>query len=119
MTKALSDANRTRAVMALADGELCVCQLIELLQLAPSTVSKHLSVLCQAGLVQARKEGRWMYYRLPGATGPTGSGGALDWMRAQLAKDPTVREDARKLKRIRSIPREDLCHHYSAERNVS
>jgi DNA-binding transcriptional ArsR family regulator len=46
-------------------GELCVCQIIELLGLVPSTVSKHMSILKQAGLVENRKEARWMYYRLP------------------------------------------------------
>jgi DNA-binding transcriptional ArsR family regulator len=66
ITKALSDENRLRMLMALRDGELCVCQLTELMGLAMSTVSKHLSILYQAGLVDARKEGRWMYYSLPG-----------------------------------------------------
>jgi DNA-binding transcriptional ArsR family regulator len=60
---ALSDPNRVRALMALRNGELCVCQLIELLQLAPSTVSKHMSILKQAGLVASRKDSRWVYYR--------------------------------------------------------
>jgi len=63
--KALADPNRVRALAALRDGELCVCQLIELLGLAPSTVSKHMSVLKQVGLVESRKEERWMYYQLP------------------------------------------------------
>ena len=63
--KALSDPNRVRALMALRNQELCVCRLIELLQLAPSTVSKHLTLLRQAGLIEGRKEGRWMHYRLP------------------------------------------------------
>jgi ArsR family transcriptional regulator len=51
--------------MALRSGELCVCQLIKLLKLAPSTVSKHMSILKQAGLVESRKDSRWVYYRLP------------------------------------------------------
>src|ERR1035437_4814751 len=65
ITKALSDENRLRMLMALRDGELCVCQLTELMGLAMSTVSKHLSILYQAGLVAARKDARWMYYSLP------------------------------------------------------
>lgn len=64
ITKALSDSHRVRALVALRNGELCVCQIIELLELAPSTVSKHMSVLKQAGIVDSRKEGRWIYYRL-------------------------------------------------------
>ena len=66
VAKALADDNRTRALMCLRDGELCVCQIIELLQLAPSTVSKHLDILHRAGLIESRKEGRWIYYRLAG-----------------------------------------------------
>ncbi|MGA9236606.1 MAG: metalloregulator ArsR/SmtB family transcription factor, partial [Desulfobacterales bacterium] len=65
-TKALADATRIRILGALQGRELCVCQLIELLGLAPSTVSKHLSILRNARLIDSRKEGRWMYYRLSG-----------------------------------------------------
>ena len=61
--KALADENRVRVLLALGAGELCVCQIVELLGLAPSTVSKHLSILKQARLVESRKEGRWMFYR--------------------------------------------------------
>ena len=62
--KALADENRVRILMALGPGELCVCQIVELLGLAPSTVSKHMAILKQARLVDSRKEGRWMFYRL-------------------------------------------------------
>ena len=61
---ALSDENRVRMLLALRHGELCVCQLIELMGLSPSTVSKHLSILRDAGLLDSRKEGRWVYYRM-------------------------------------------------------
>lgn len=64
VVRALGDENRVRALMALRAGELCVCQIIELLGLAPSTVSKHMSILKQARLVEATKKGRWVYYRL-------------------------------------------------------
>jgi ArsR family transcriptional regulator len=64
ITKALSDPHRVRALLALRKGELCVCQIIELLGLAPSTISKHMSILKQAGLVDSRKDSRWVYYRL-------------------------------------------------------
>lgn len=65
VTKALSDKHRVRALLALRYGELCVCQITEFLKLAPSTVSKHMSILKQAGLVISRKQERWVYYRLP------------------------------------------------------
>jgi len=48
IAKALSDENRVRTLMFLAEGELCVCQIIEMLCLAPSTVSKHMNILYQA-----------------------------------------------------------------------
>jgi DNA-binding transcriptional ArsR family regulator len=58
ITKALSDEARVRALLAVKDGELCLCQIIHLLRLAPSTVSKHMSILVQAGLLECRKERR-------------------------------------------------------------
>ena len=63
---ALSDPTRLRLLLALRGGELCACQLIGLVGLAPSTVSKHLALLRAAGLVAARKDGRWVHYRLAG-----------------------------------------------------
>ncbi|MEY4385928.1 MAG: hypothetical protein RLY20_1211 [Verrucomicrobiota bacterium] len=65
ITKARSDPGRVRILLALRKGELCVCQITELFGLAPSTVSKHLSILTQAGLTLSRKDERWVYYRLP------------------------------------------------------
>ena len=64
IAKALSDANRIRALLALGDGELCACRIIDLLGIAPSTVSAHMAVLQRAGLVEVRKDGRWRHYRL-------------------------------------------------------
>ena len=55
VTKALSDLQRVRILMLLRGGELCVCQIVEVLALAPSTISKHLSLLSAAGLVDWRK----------------------------------------------------------------
>ena len=72
MTKALADEKRVRVLLALQGGELCVCQITELFGLAASTISKHLSILYQAGLVNSRKDGRWIYYSLAakGASAP-------------------------------------------------
>ena len=65
LTKAMADENRVRILMALRTvDELCVCHINELLGLAPSTVSKHLFLLRNSRLLTARKEGRWIYYRL-------------------------------------------------------
>ena len=64
ITKALSDETRIRIMKLLEDGELCVCQLMEVLGMGQSTVSKHLGILKMAGMIEARKEGTWSYYRL-------------------------------------------------------
>ena len=73
ITKALSDPNRVRILLALRRGELCVCQITELFGFAPSTVSKHLSILHHAGLILSRKTERWVYYRLPTSPRPSPS----------------------------------------------
>jgi ArsR family transcriptional regulator len=65
---ALSDATRLAALDMLRDGEKCVCELQDQLDVAQSRLSFHLKVLKDAGLVEDRKEGRWSYYQIvPGA----------------------------------------------------
>ena len=65
---ALSDATRLAALDMLRDGEKCVCELQDQIDIAQSRLSFHLKVLKDAGLVQDRKEGRWSYYSIvPGA----------------------------------------------------
>jgi DNA-binding transcriptional ArsR family regulator len=62
--KALSDINRLKIVQLLKEGELCACELTFVLSNSQSTVSHHLSVLKNAGLIKERKEGKWSYFRL-------------------------------------------------------
>ena len=62
--KALSDPGRIKIMKILEDGELCVCEIQPLLGLAQPTVSKHLKLLEEAGLIEFRKEGSWIIYRL-------------------------------------------------------
>ena len=109
ITKALADENRLRALMMLRGQELCACQVIEILGLAPSTVSKHMTILRQAGLVQARKEGRWMYFCLPqrGAAKPVKE--ALSFIKANLAGSVQTLRDDKKLQKVLSVDRESLC----------
>ena len=109
ITKALSDENRIRVLLALRKGELCVCQITELFGLAPSTISKHLSILFQAGLVASRKDGRWMFYELPGKEAPVVVRQALDWIAKALANDPHVLHDDKQLKRILKQDPAELC----------
>ena len=100
IAKALADPQRMRILQLLRPGERCVCQIVAVLALAPSTVSKHLSLLDAAGLVVSRKAGRWIYYRLPERTGPASVQSLLDWLDGALRKDSTVAADARQLKSI-------------------
>ncbi len=109
ITKALADENRLRMLMALRGGEQCVCRITELMGLAMSTVSKHLSILYQAGLVNARKEGRWMYYSLPGRGAPTAARQAVAWVRRSLAESAGIVEDARRLKKVLAMDLAELC----------
>jgi len=111
--KALSDENRVRMLMALSGGELCVCQITELVGLSPSTVSKHMSILRQAGLVEGRKAGRWVYYRQPDRDASDPVGGTLNWVRGLLAEDPRILADAKHLKEVLRLDPEKLCRQQS------
>lgn len=62
--KALSDPNRVRVLKLLERGELCVCEIQKLLGLAQSTVSKHMKLLEDAGLVKRQRQGTWILYSL-------------------------------------------------------
>ena len=109
ITKALVDENRVRTLLALRKGELCVCQITELFGLAPSTVSKHLSILFQAGLVESRKDGRWIYYKLPDKDAPVVVREAIDWVEKALDDNPRVAEDNQKLKKVLKQDPAELC----------
>ncbi len=109
VTKALADENRVRILLALQGRELCVCQLIDLLQLAPSTVSKHLSILRQARFVTCRKEGRWMYYRLDEEPLFKAAARALKWVVESVKNEPLILDDKARLHNILSQPPEFLC----------
>ena len=116
IAKALGDQNRVRTVMAVKDGELCLCQIIDLLQpLAPSTVSKHVSLLLQAGLLELKKDGRWRYYRLPRGKTPPVVRDALRWALQSLNNDPVVDRDAKVLQVVRKKDLEELSTCYRSQ----
>ena len=107
--KALADENRVRIIAALGRRELCVCQIVELLELAPSTVSKHMAILKQARLVDNRKQGRWIYYRLADRDVlPVGSE-ATSLVLRFLEGDPRARQDTGRLKQILKVDPDALC----------
>jgi DNA-binding transcriptional ArsR family regulator len=115
ITKALSDENRVRALMMLRNGELCLCQLIEMLRLAPSTVSKHMGILYQAGLVDARKEGRWNFYRLADGEAPEYVLEVIRWVQKSTAKEKQIVADAKQVKRVCKMDKDELCECYKKQ----
>ena len=101
MTKALTDENRIRILMALRGRELCVCQITGFLDLSPSTTSKHLSILRQARLIDSRKNGKWVYYSLMDKSIPTAPvQETLRILQNSLKDDPMVREDEERIRQI-------------------
>jgi ArsR family transcriptional regulator len=107
--KAVADESRLRVLSALTEGELCVCQLIALLELAPSSVSKHLSILRAARLVDSRKAGRWMYYRLSKDFRSPAAGKLLALLLKDLEGTDRIAEDRKRLKAIAAEGMDSLC----------
>ena len=108
IARALSDPGRVRLLAALRGRELCACQLVELLGLAASTVSRHMAVLRQAGLVTARKDGRWVHYRRA-QEAPVAVRSALDWVDEVTSDSDTLAQDRRRLEEILAVPVVELC----------
>jgi len=117
ITKALSDPSRVRILLALRRQELCVCQITELFGFAPSTMSRHLSILHQAGLIRSRKAERWVYYRLPDKPVPPAIGEALDWVKKSLTKTEAVQADARHLDKILQMDLKIICRRQTRRRS--
>lgn len=109
ITKALSDPNRVRILLALDQGELCVCQITELFGFATSTISKHLSILHEAGLIQSRKTERWVYYRLPEKAASRAISESLAWVHKSVAGTEEAVADAKKLKKILATDLAEIC----------
>ena len=109
VTKALGDPNRLRILNALRHGELCVCQIIELLPLAQSTVSKHLAILRSAGLIESRKSGRWIYCRRADPVSPRALRDLMNWLNRCADIVPEFRSDSVLMRKIIRLDKEKLC----------
>ena len=81
--KALCDENRVQIFRLLQNGEKCACKLLEAMQCTQPTLSHHMKILCESGLVSGRKEGKWMYYSISAE----GTEKAVNCLR-ELAKVP-------------------------------
>jgi ArsR family transcriptional regulator, arsenate/arsenite/antimonite-responsive transcriptional repressor len=104
--KALAHPVRQRLVAMLRGGELCVCQMTVVLELAASTVSAHLADLKRAGLLVETKSGRFVSYRW---SGEHAAAAQLAEVAARIAKDPRVVADATLVKSLRRVDVEKLC----------
>ena len=62
--KALGDSNRLQIIQMLSDGEKCGCKLLEAFEITQPTLSHHMKILCDSGIVVGRKEGKWMHYSI-------------------------------------------------------
>lgn len=104
--KGLAHPTRLRLVGMLATGQLCVCQMTAVLELAPSTVSQHLSVLSRGGLLTDRKQGKLVFYRLR----EDGARAALlPPILDLLAEDAQVAADREVVAGLREVPVAELC----------
>jgi len=110
--KALSDRNRLRVVAALMHSEeLCAGQLVELLQVTGATASRHMSLLLNAGVVESRKDGRWVYYRLARLLDSS----FMTWLESKIKETDDLAADRSLLKDIVTISPEDLCRKQRGE----
>jgi len=104
--KALAHPVRQRLVAMLREGELCVCQMTAVLELAASTVSAHLADLKRPGLLVENKSGRFVSYRW---SGERAAAAQLADVAARIARDPQVVADAKLVRSVRRVDVEELC----------
>ena len=96
IAKALGDPTRVRIVAALRNGELCVCELVDALGVSQSSLSSHLQICRQAGVLATRKDSRWIYYSLSTRYAPLIE---RIFSELQTVDSEQVRQDARRLKK--------------------
>ena len=104
--KAVSEPNRIRILRILEVRPLCVCEITEILGLAVSTVSRHLAVLREAGLIEDDRQGKFVEYRLVAGGAPAPPAQLIEWLDDVTPDDDRLREDAR---RAETVDRNLLC----------
>ena len=97
--KALSDPTRLRLIHLLGEEEVCVCFCVEVLQTNQPKISRHLAYLRRAGIVRARRDGKWTHYRLVEPTEPHASR-IFSELREWLASNPQMQSDKARLEKI-------------------
>lgn len=101
--KALADRTRLRVIHLIGNDEVCVCSFVEVLKSNQPKISRHLAYLRRAGVVAARREGKWMHYRLVEPPDPQAAK-VLREVRELLAQNPEMQRDKSRLERIALDP---------------
>jgi ArsR family transcriptional regulator len=101
--KALADHTRLRLINLIGDDEVCVCFFVEVLKINQPKISRHLAYLRRAGVVSARREGKWIHYRLVEPPDPHAAN-IFREVRAALPNDPAMKGDRARLEKICGAP---------------
>ena len=112
--KAVADPTRVRILKILESGEMCVCQVIAILSLGQSTVSKHLFLLRTAELIKDRRDRKWVYYSLDRGNDSPYAARILRNLRGWLNDDPVVAKDRERAAMARASGPIAIC-----ERNMT
>ena len=107
--KSVADPTRVRILKLLEGGEMCVCQIIAVLELGQSTISKHLFLLKVAGLVRERRDGKFVHYAAGGAEAPSYSRKMLRTLKGWLNEDPVIGKDRKREALARAIGPVAIC----------
>lgn len=117
--KCLSEPVRLRLLCLLSntEPELCVCDLVNVLELPQGTVSRHLMQLRLMGLVKVRRSGVWMYYTLAPATS-SAHAAALDWLKSSSADEPLLARDLKQYAKLKKGKSLACCSTPKSQRSV-
>ncbi|MFA6148512.1 MAG: metalloregulator ArsR/SmtB family transcription factor [bacterium] len=107
--KAAADPKRVRILKILEGGEMCVCQIIAILSLGQSTVSKHLFLLRAGGLIKDRRDRKWVLYSLDHGSGSPYAARMLRNLRGWLNDDPVIARDRERAALAREIGPMVIC----------
>lgn len=107
--KAVADPTRVRILKILEAGEMCGCQIVAILELSQSTISKHLFLLKMAGLVKERKEKKWVHYSLVRSGDNPYSGKMQNTLKGWLNDDPVIERDRKREALARELGPTDIC----------
>lgn len=107
--KAVADPTRVRILKLLEAGEMCGCQIVAILELSQSTISKHLFLLKMAGLVKERKEKKWVHYAVSRPGSDPYGGKILTTLRGWLNDDPLIERDKKREALARELGPVNIC----------